>query len=162
MRHAVSRNRRNSAQSRGSSPRNTPTPSAAPRYYLSPELLNNQPYGRASDVWALGCILHEMATLEHPFEATSFPSLAFKILNEDPTLDVRRVTYKLPEQLGYITGDLADQTAVHRVFAEVKQSPKFIGSIGKSGRIPWPMPLWSFLCAFFLFSGGSLSTSSID
>ena len=52
-------------------------------YYLSPELLNNQPYGQPSDVWALGCIFHEIATLEHPYEATTFPSLAFKILNED-------------------------------------------------------------------------------
>ena len=54
-------------------------------YYLSPELLNDTPYGVASDVWALGCILHEMATLEHPFEAKNFPSLAFKILNEEPS-----------------------------------------------------------------------------
>jgi len=52
-------------------------------YYLSPELLNNQPYGQPSDVWALGCIFHEIATLEHPYEATTFPSLAFKIINED-------------------------------------------------------------------------------
>ena len=52
-------------------------------YYLSPELLNNQPYGQPSDVWALGCIFHEIATLEHPYEAKTFPSLAFKIINED-------------------------------------------------------------------------------
>ena len=52
-------------------------------YYLSPELLNNQPYGQPSDVWALGCIFYEVATLEHPYEAKTFPSLAFKIINED-------------------------------------------------------------------------------
>jgi len=55
-------------------------------YYLSPELLNNSPYGQASDVWALGCIFHEMATLEHPYEAKTFPSLAQKILNDPPPL----------------------------------------------------------------------------
>ena len=40
-----------------------------------------------------------MATLEHPFEATSFPSLAFKILNEDPTLVAlaRRAARGTPE-----------------------------------------------------------------
>ena len=32
-------------------------------YYLSPELLNNQPYGQPSDVWALGCIFHEVTRL---------------------------------------------------------------------------------------------------
>lgn len=55
-------------------------------YYLSPELLMNQPYGRESDVWALGCIFYEVTTLEHPFEAANFPSLAHKILNDDPPL----------------------------------------------------------------------------
>uniref|UniRef100_A0A0D3IE25 non-specific serine/threonine protein kinase n=1 Tax=Emiliania huxleyi (strain CCMP1516) TaxID=280463 RepID=A0A0D3IE25_EMIH1 len=36
-------------------------------YYLSPELLNNSPYGHASDVWALGVIFYEMCTLAHPY-----------------------------------------------------------------------------------------------
>ena len=53
-------------------------------YYLSPELLSNLPYGPASDVWALGCILYEIATLEHPFDAKNFPSLATKIVNTEP------------------------------------------------------------------------------
>ena len=30
-------------------------------YYLSPELLSSQPYGPPADVWALGCILYEVA-----------------------------------------------------------------------------------------------------
>lgn len=53
-------------------------------YYLSPELLNNSPYGHASDVWALGVIFYEMCTLEHPYEAKTFPALAQKILYDPP------------------------------------------------------------------------------
>ena len=53
-------------------------------YYLSPELLSNLPYGPASDVWALGCILYEVATLEHPFDAKNFPALAQKIVHTEP------------------------------------------------------------------------------
>ena len=53
-------------------------------YYLSPELLSNLPYGPASDVWALGCIFYEIATLEHPFDAKNFPQLATKIINTEP------------------------------------------------------------------------------
>ena len=33
-------------------------------HHLSPELCSGQPYGSASDIWALGCILHELTTLE--------------------------------------------------------------------------------------------------
>ena len=55
-------------------------------YYLSPELLNNSPYGQASDVWALGVIFYEMCTLAHPYEAKTFPALAQKILHDPPPL----------------------------------------------------------------------------
>jgi len=55
-------------------------------YYLSPELLNNSPYGHASDVWALGVIFYEMCTLAHPYEAKTFPALAQKILHDPPPL----------------------------------------------------------------------------
>ena len=37
-------------------------------YYLSPEICQNKPYNSKSDVWALGCVLYEMASLKHPFE----------------------------------------------------------------------------------------------
>ena len=38
-------------------------------YYLSPELLTNQPYGHASDVWALGCIFYEVPRLRRSHTA---------------------------------------------------------------------------------------------
>lgn len=53
-------------------------------YYLSPELLDNRPYNAASDVWAYGCIVYEMCTFCHPFEAADFPSLAVRILHAEP------------------------------------------------------------------------------
>jgi NIMA (never in mitosis gene a)-related kinase len=53
-------------------------------YYLSPELLGNQLYDAASDVWAYGCIVYEMCTYAHPFEAADFPSLAARIMNAEP------------------------------------------------------------------------------
>ncbi|VEL16238.1 unnamed protein product [Protopolystoma xenopodis] len=34
-------------------------------YYLSPEICENKPYNNKSDIWALGCVLYEMATLKH-------------------------------------------------------------------------------------------------
>jgi len=38
-------------------------------YYLSPEVCEDRPYNYKSDIWSLGCILYEMCTLKHPFEA---------------------------------------------------------------------------------------------
>ncbi len=49
-------------------------------YYLSPEICDEKPYNEKSDVWALGCILYEMASFKHPFNASSQPSLYFKIM----------------------------------------------------------------------------------
>jgi NIMA (never in mitosis gene a)-related kinase len=38
-------------------------------YYLSPEICENKPYDYKSDIWALGCVLYEMTTLNHAFDA---------------------------------------------------------------------------------------------
>jgi len=50
-------------------------------YYLSPELCNGQPYNHKSDVWALGCVLYELATFKHAFDATNLPALVMTIVN---------------------------------------------------------------------------------
>lgn len=49
-------------------------------YYMSPEIFKNKPYSYKSDVWALGCVLYEMTTLNHAFDATSLNGLACKII----------------------------------------------------------------------------------
>ena len=54
-------------------------------YYLSPEICEDRPYNDKSDVWALGCILYELCTYRHPFEAKSQGALILKILKSQPT-----------------------------------------------------------------------------
>ncbi len=49
-------------------------------YYMSPEIFQNKPYSYKSDVWALGCVLYEMTTLNHAFDANSINGLAGKII----------------------------------------------------------------------------------
>ena len=53
-------------------------------YYLSPELCDEKPYNEKSDVWALGCILYELSTYRHPFNAKCQASLVLKILQDKP------------------------------------------------------------------------------
>jgi NIMA (never in mitosis gene a)-related kinase 1/4/5 len=49
-------------------------------YYLSPELCEEKPYNNKSDIWSLGCVLYELCTQKHPFEAQNQGSLILKIL----------------------------------------------------------------------------------
>jgi serine/threonine protein kinase len=49
-------------------------------YYMSPEVCENKPYTFKSDVWALGCVLYELCTLEHAFGADNLLGLVYKIV----------------------------------------------------------------------------------
>lgn len=42
----------------------------------SPEVVQNKPYGEKADIWALGCLLYQMATLQPPFYSSNMLSLA--------------------------------------------------------------------------------------
>ena len=50
-------------------------------YYMSPELLKDDPYSPLSDIWSLGCVLYEMCTLHPPFyNAKNFIDLENRII----------------------------------------------------------------------------------
>ncbi|XP_030856391.1 uncharacterized protein LOC100892600 isoform X3 [Strongylocentrotus purpuratus] len=49
-------------------------------YYISPEICEGKPYNGKSDIWALGCILYEMACRQKTFEGTNLPALVNKIM----------------------------------------------------------------------------------
>ena len=50
-------------------------------YYLSPEICDNKKYNSKTDIWSLGCMLYEMCTFRHPFDAKDIKSLMKRILN---------------------------------------------------------------------------------
>lgn len=49
-------------------------------YYLSPEICSKSLYSSASDMWALGCVMYELAALRMPFEAGNLAILMNKIM----------------------------------------------------------------------------------
>ena len=49
-------------------------------YYLPPEVCSGAPYGYKADVWSLGVVGYEMASLRYPFVADSLPALVMKIV----------------------------------------------------------------------------------
>jgi|EP01049_Picozoa_sp_SAG25_P007204 NIMA (never in mitosis gene a)-related kinase len=49
-------------------------------YYLSPEICLDKAYNHKSDIWSLGCVLYELATLRHAFDAGNMHALVLKIM----------------------------------------------------------------------------------
>lgn len=67
-------------------------------YYLSPEMVQKQPYSWASDIWALGCVLYEMCALRVPFEANDMNQLVRRIVSTTPA--------RIPSSYSREMGDL--------------------------------------------------------
>lgn len=78
-------------------------------YYLSPEICMERPYAYSSDIWALGCVLYEIAALRVPFDAQSLQALVQKI-TRGPTPSL---PHSYSQELNQLCGDLLrrDHTA---------------------------------------------------
>lgn len=48
-------------------------------YYTSPEVWMNKSYNSKCDIWSLGCVVYEMASLHPPFKASNIKELCSKI-----------------------------------------------------------------------------------
>lgn len=48
-------------------------------YYASPEVWRDKPYDSRSDIWSLGCVMHEMICLKPPFRANDMKGLYRKV-----------------------------------------------------------------------------------
>ena len=60
-------------------------------YYLSPEVWENKPYNNKSDLWAMGCVLYEMSTLKHAFEAGETFKKKATFLSKNPFISTQAV-----------------------------------------------------------------------
>lgn len=116
-------------------------------YYLSPEIVSGQAYGPASDAWALGVCLYELAALQRPFEAGNPLALVRRICEEPPAdlpahtpEDVRRAVE------GFMQKDLSARLLVGQalrssdaISALAAAAPEEVsGMLAASHR--WPIP----------------------
>ena len=60
-------------------------------FYFSPEICKGQKYDFKTDLWNLGCILFELATLEKPFTSEGYVDLIDVINNKNP--DFNKINY---------------------------------------------------------------------
>jgi serine/threonine protein kinase len=92
--------------------------------YISPEIINRQPYGLASDMWSLGCIIYACLTGSPPFESSSIKN-TFSKANE--------LEYSLPKYLSAEARDLISNlltwNADQRLTIEQVKNHPFFASI---------------------------------
>ncbi|CEM05207.1 unnamed protein product [Vitrella brassicaformis CCMP3155] len=76
--------------------------------YLAPELFRNEAHSTKSDIWALGCLLHFLLTLEHPFATNNIGAAVRRIAMMDPPS--LPANYN-PALVSLVTSMLADNPA---------------------------------------------------
>ena len=64
--------------------------------YLAPELIRGQPASPASDIYALGCVVHECLAGTPPFAGRSVFAVGMAHLNEEPSDPMARRTENAP------------------------------------------------------------------
>jgi tetratricopeptide (TPR) repeat protein len=93
--------------------------------YLAPEVLGGQGASERSDIWALGVVLHEMATGTMPFEGRTGYELTSAILREPP----RTAETAPPAMRAVIARCLAKEPGQrYQKAAEVRAALEVIGS----------------------------------
>ena len=79
-------------------------------YYLSPEIINSQPYDFKSDIWSLGVLLYEMCALKMPFDASNLPQLYIKIIN----CNYQPLSNNYSEELKKLVKAMLNETSLKR------------------------------------------------
>ncbi|MEO8358765.1 MAG: protein kinase [Vicinamibacteria bacterium] len=102
------------------------------REYMSPEQLRGKPLEPNSDLFALGLILYEILSGEHPFKKGSPLDTQFAILNEN-TADLAELCPQAPDALCDIVERLLHKAASDRPkIAELRER---LAGISDSGRL---------------------------
>jgi len=81
--------------------------------YIAPERLEGQPANAASDLFAFGAVMYEMATGQRAFERESPAAVIDAILNDDPP-SVSSIRPELPASLGWFIQKALSKTAAAR------------------------------------------------
>jgi len=109
-------------------------------HYMSPEQLEGREADARADLWALGCVLYEMATGRRPFDGRSQASLIAAILERDPPA-VSEVQPLAPPALDRLVRGLLAKDPGERVQTahDVKLQLAWIAEGGSQAGVPAPV-----------------------
>jgi len=105
--------------------------------YMSPEQLEGKEADARSDVWALGCVLYEMATGKRAFEGKSQASLITSIMGGEPA-PISQVSPMTPPALDRLVQGMLAKDAQDRVQSahDVKLHLAWIAEGGSGAGLP--------------------------
>ena len=105
--------------------------------YMSPEQLEGKEADACSDVWALGCVLYEMATGKRAFEGKSQASLITSIMGSEPA-PISQVAPMTPPALDQIVRAMLAKDSADRVQSahDVKLQLAWIAEGGSQAGLP--------------------------
>ena len=99
--------------------------------YLPPEIINGQPYSFKADMWSLGVVLFELASLTVPFLDLNFPLLLLKICSaKTPELPC----HYSPQLRGFIASLLQKEQELRMDINGVFQDPFITTAYFRQGR----------------------------
>ena len=82
--------------------------------YMSPEQIHGIDVDHRSDLWALGVILYEMITGQHPFRGQHEPTIMYEILNVQPKA-IQSLRPESPAHLQVLVSSLLQKDPAKRV-----------------------------------------------
>ena len=87
-------------------------------FYLSPEICEGKAYNSKTDIWSLGCILYELCTLKHAFNAVNMNALLMNIIRGNYSPIPSTYSRELKQLVArMLTKDCRDRPSIKAVLA---------------------------------------------